>query len=155
MSKASITVLNAARPADWRKNRRRWTPAKTAAMMSILLHNEETEYSVAEMAEQLDLDAKLVLRYIRAMRLLRGTKPGNQKVVYVVSWKNARTLKLPLWVEVFAIGSKSDAKRPPKRTKAEWNEMRREQYHRNKKKPAQSVLTTVWANTQESGDAQY
>ncbi len=145
MPRPSIVELNAARMADWRKRLRRWTPAKAATMMSLLFYNEDTEYTVAELAEILEVDAKLVLRYIRAMRLLRGTRPGNQKVVYVANWKNARTLKSPLWVEIFAIGSKPDVKRPPKRTKVEWNEARRERYHRNKRKPTQAVLTTAWS----------
>jgi len=140
MPRASIVELNAARPDGWRKNRRRWTPDKTAKMMLLFLHNEGTEYSTAEVAEALDLEPKLVLRYVRAMRLIKG----NKRLLYVATWKNARTDKLPLWVPIYVIGSKPDAKRPPKRTKAEWNEMRREQYHRKKKAPVQSVLTTVW-----------
>ena len=88
---------------------RRMNAQRFAKMVSLLMNDS---YTVAQLAEKIDVTEKVVKTYIDE---LRRVKP---KIIRVDDWVNTRGTN-PNATPAFTFGSAPDEKRPPKKTLTE------------------------------------
>lgn len=120
-------------PAKPGMRMRRMNATRAAKIVALLMRQA---YTVAELAEAVDLAIPQTRDYVTALRAHRP------KILHVAEWRSIRYGIRPLYVAAYMLGSLPDARRPAKKSSRERCAAYRE---RQKAKALQAIIGGIQA----------